>query len=356
VERWLRRERDWINENDLYEISIELAVTIFTRQHQGWGDRISAEFLDGLAKLHNSSISSWKLKSRSLLNRDIEGNFKFAHRSVMEFLVVVASLRGDERALAVEWTDLMKDLLVSLANTDAESERKTLELLKKDLTETKVFPLATSVSAPRRLASSELKRTLKNEEVSHRHSRVIPVAWRNLRYEIKCVAKTNEVSSYLINDQTHGLSWLVNDISKLMEPAERALYEDRFTESSSVPPQLSQLFGHRLRASYRHPSIEELLTLWESEPYIQKQYGLSAIFDRTATYWLGDRVEEAYLCCSFGADPMIRPELRHIDTRTDSLGRRLHLYELLGKYGIVNREPYRAICTYIIDEVSELVA
>jgi hypothetical protein len=36
------------------------------------------------------------MKTRSLLNRDAGGNFKFAHRSIMEYMVAERILRGDK--------------------------------------------------------------------------------------------------------------------------------------------------------------------------------------------------------------------------------------------------------------------
>ncbi len=42
IEKWLQRERDWIDESDLLGISTELAVVMYTRQRSGEGDRISA--------------------------------------------------------------------------------------------------------------------------------------------------------------------------------------------------------------------------------------------------------------------------------------------------------------------------
>jgi len=356
VESWLRRERDWIDEHALKEISIELAVVMFLRQRHGLGDRIGADHLEQIAALNNSTVVAWKLKSRSLLNRDIEGNYKFAHRSIMEFLVLVACLRGDVRALAVEWTDLMKDLLVSLANTSRDAEAKTLELLSLDLSATKVFPLATSIAPPRRLSVAECKRVIRNEHVSLRHSRRIPVAWRNMRYDVNLIVKAGVVSSYVVNDQTHGISWLITDVSKVSDASERELYADRFADSAPVAGRIAALFGPRLNASYRHPSLEEMITLWQCEPDICDRFGLTRIFDQTGIYWIGDRVEDGYLCCSFGSEPHLSPELSLIDTRADQAGRKLFLYELLGKYGMVNRSHYRAFCAYIVEEVSDLAA
>ena len=63
-------------------------------------------------------------------------------------------------------------------------------------------------------------------------------------------------------------------------------------------------------------------------------------------YWVGDKIEDKYLCCSFGASPETLAELKLVETRQHD-GRRMHLYELLGRYGMVRKTPYKAMCAYI---------
>lgn len=351
IEKWLGRERDWISERDLMEISIELAVQIFIKQRKGNGDRMSAAELEFIAADHNSEIASWKLKSRSLLNRDTFGNFKFAHRSVMEFLVLEACLRGDERALSVEWTDLMKDLLVSLANTDRESERRTLQLLSSDLGKAKVFPLATSVRMPGRFSSSECREIIKSNSFSRRHQRPIPAAWRGLRYRVSCLSNTPRVSCYSIVDQTHGISWLINNFSS-RGSRDAELYLEPFSKNVPVSQHLASLMDVSDGATFRNPSIEEVLTLWQCELDVCRIHGIDRIFDTNHLYWIADMVDDSLLCCSFGRVPFSLDELRLIDSRVDSEGRAFHVYELLGKfgrYGMVNRLKYRALCAQVLE-------
>lgn len=344
VANWLKREKEWIEERDLYEISIELAVSIFIQQRQGLGDRVSAEFLDSLASQHDRPLETWRLKSRSLLNRDIQGSYKFAHRSIMEYLVLVAAVNGDSRAMSVEWTDLMKDLLVSLANSSAEGERLTLELLNKDLMATHLLPIATPLASPRRLSSAEAKRIMRRHDISRRQNRRIPPAWRNSQLEVARQMVTPTLCSYLIRDRTHGISWVVNDTSKLQDNSERKLYLDTYGATTSYT--VIQPHQQRISESYRLPSLEELIALWDSEPYLQKTHNVGHVFDPNSVYWVGDRLEDKYLCCSFGIAPNDLPELRLIETRQVD-GNRMHLYELIGRYSVVGRAPYKAMCAYI---------
>lgn len=229
VEKWLQRERDWIQEEELLNISMEIAVVLFIQQRAGKGDRISSSQLELIASNHSHPLEAWKLKSRSLLNRDIRGDYKFAHRSVMEYLFLQSAICGDVRCFGVEWTDFMKDLLVSWGNTDANSSKEaTKEFFKNDLGATGLFPLASPLKTPYRRSSGECKSVLRNEYISNRHTRNIPVSWRNNYLEVKKLASTGEVYAYQITDPTHGLVWLINDTSRLVDSDERDLYRDSF--------------------------------------------------------------------------------------------------------------------------------
>ncbi len=109
VKKWLAREERWIQPSILEEFSRRVAVDIYSNRQRRKAERLPFEELE-----RHFAVSvpedGWKFKSRSLLNRDSEGNFKFAHRSIMEFVFVDAYLRGDKRCLDVSWTDFMVEL------------------------------------------------------------------------------------------------------------------------------------------------------------------------------------------------------------------------------------------------------
>ncbi len=52
------------------------------------------------------------MTGRSLLNRTANGGFKFAHRSIMEYLCVVA--HREKVYVGSAWTDQMKDYLFQM--------------------------------------------------------------------------------------------------------------------------------------------------------------------------------------------------------------------------------------------------
>lgn len=106
VSKWLIRESRWIGPNQLLLFSRRIAVDIFCNRTLRQSERIPR--LDFEEYLKTAPLGdAWKFQSRSLLNRDSEGNFKFAHRSFMEFMFVEAFLGGDRKCLTVAWTEQM---------------------------------------------------------------------------------------------------------------------------------------------------------------------------------------------------------------------------------------------------------
>jgi hypothetical protein len=79
------------------------------------------------------SLPQWQLSGRSLLNRDAQGNYKFAHRSIMEYLFVKRLLQGHFDCSGFILTDQMKRFLIEIiaAKSDHFSIDTVLEFLLK---------------------------------------------------------------------------------------------------------------------------------------------------------------------------------------------------------------------------------
>jgi uncharacterized protein YjbI with pentapeptide repeats len=113
--RWYEREHGfWKSTEDLREFSEEVAVHFYLSFLDKGADRVRREevtqIVEGL-KVSIDDIDDWKATSRSLLHRDADGNWKFAHRSVMEFLFLKKFFEGDARCRGVPWTDQMKSFV-----------------------------------------------------------------------------------------------------------------------------------------------------------------------------------------------------------------------------------------------------
>ncbi|HXF41870.1 MAG TPA: hypothetical protein VN687_19285, partial [Blastocatellia bacterium] len=107
VEAWLTREEGLVNKENLRQFSELLAVDLYVNRQTRGGEFVPLKDLAGLAKGWGIPIDEWRLGSRSLLNRDAQGNYKFAHRSIMEYLCVKRFVQGDPALNDTEWTDQM---------------------------------------------------------------------------------------------------------------------------------------------------------------------------------------------------------------------------------------------------------
>jgi hypothetical protein len=112
INAWIQREDGFINDAEqLRRFSELLAVDLFVHREMRGAERIPREEINDLATKWGISIEDWKLSGRSLLNRDAEGNFKFAHRSIMEYLYVISAIKGNMACRGVPWTDQMREFL-----------------------------------------------------------------------------------------------------------------------------------------------------------------------------------------------------------------------------------------------------
>lgn len=109
IEAWLKREEGFItHKEDLRQFCQLLAVDLYTKRQERGAERVPRAELTSLANAWNIPLDDWKLGGRSLLNRDAQGNYKFAHRSIMEYLFVKSFTQGGVEYTDLELTDQMK--------------------------------------------------------------------------------------------------------------------------------------------------------------------------------------------------------------------------------------------------------
>ena len=114
VGQWLQRERDWIKPSILDEFSEKLAANLHENRAARGAEWIPRNEIAELAvtwKLNVPKTEAWKLTGRSLLNRDSEGRYKFAHRSILEFFLARSIFEKGANIQSVEPTDQVKIFL-----------------------------------------------------------------------------------------------------------------------------------------------------------------------------------------------------------------------------------------------------
>lgn len=116
ISKWYEREKGfWEEPRNLEKFSEEVAVQLYLGFLQHGYDRVEKTVITNIVANSLSSIKEideWKATSRSLLHRDGKGNWKFAHRSIMEFLFLKKYFEGDERCRGRKWTDQMKNFVL----------------------------------------------------------------------------------------------------------------------------------------------------------------------------------------------------------------------------------------------------
>lgn len=129
IEQWLARESRWVKPEDLRQFSERLAVDLHRNKEQRGAERIPKAELEQLANAWNIPLEDWRMSGRSLLNRDGEGNYKFAHRSIMEYLFVKRLIDNDANCQGAKLTDLMKMFLREIyLNNPAVKQALPLEI------------------------------------------------------------------------------------------------------------------------------------------------------------------------------------------------------------------------------------
>ncbi len=114
VDAWLERETDWDDKDALREFSERLAMDVYLNRRERGTEAVALGELQELARDWRIGLHPLQVSGRSLLNRDSQDNYKFSHRSMMEYLFAVRAVKGDERCHGAILTDQMKRFAAEL--------------------------------------------------------------------------------------------------------------------------------------------------------------------------------------------------------------------------------------------------
>jgi hypothetical protein len=135
VDGWLERETPIIDKDAVRTFCEKMAVELFDKYHS---DRIPGSELELLAKQFGINLPQWQLGGRSLLNRDATGNYKFAHRSIMEYLYAYQIITAGISANAYAWNSelLIRQFVVEMIqqNIHQKKSHQSLDLRGANLT------------------------------------------------------------------------------------------------------------------------------------------------------------------------------------------------------------------------------
>ena len=144
IDAWLIREKRFVDPGNLMRFSVSLAKDIYLNRSKRGSEKIPPSEADRLATTEAIPLIGWQLRGRSLLNRDAEGNLKFSHRTIMEYLYIVSFMnesgdfakrpRWPAKSDSIEWTDQMKRFWWDAMRLSKNSQEMELGKAFGDLT------------------------------------------------------------------------------------------------------------------------------------------------------------------------------------------------------------------------------
>jgi hypothetical protein len=275
VEAWLERERPFVKDKEALRLFSErLAVNLYVNRQRRGAERIPKAELADLAKAWNIPLDEWQLSSRSLLNRDAMGNYKFAHSSIMEYLFVKRFTDGDEACRRLEWTDTMKAFL--------------LEMIQHNIATQKPIPFeisAADLSGYKLLLRANPSQNFEDEEV-------IAMLKRRGYYDKSWYKEGKGILHLYQLQEKHGAKLIVDYVTDLIWQQGGSANVMTFRDAEAYIRQLNvEKYGGY--DDWRLPTLEEAMSLMESE----KKNGdlfIAPVFDQTQKWiWTADKKSAA---------------------------------------------------------------
>lgn len=305
IEAWLTREKPFVNPQNLRTFSAELAVDIYTKRKERGSERIPPSEASSLASKLAIPLSGWQLRGRSLLNRDADGNLKFAHRTIMEYLFITKFVEKPKACSGQTWTDQIKRFWWEIAASrykesgyqDAHGvivaglnygDLEDIEFLS-------LQPLVTLHHTPRIFRDEQSLLEFINRHVQtnlsfHTHAKFLPGLFKKI-----CVEE-NGTKVPVVVDFVTGLMW-------------HSICSERvtFDEVNEIAQRLEH-DSPTIIKGWRIPTLTELLSLLPTNYYTSSWRDITApaqkVCDRwDAVLWSSDRLEKlGALKCQFGGE------------------------------------------------------
>lgn len=248
VDAWLERERHFVKSKpELLKFSEQLAIDLYLNAEDRGAERIYHSDLEPLARNFGIKLKDWQLRGRSLLNRDVAGNYKFAHRSIMEYLFVKRFLElQSEHRPRIAWTQQMKKFIVEILYYCQNNHKTIPSLYGVDLSGIGKYRFRSSSKA---ISSKEVNQMLVHFNFS---DKIKNKSGRGIKHQYLKIGEKEVV----IFDLSTGLMWQQSGSSEWM----------KFKEAKNWIADLN-LKQHAGYKDWRLPTLEEAMSLMESRQH-----------------------------------------------------------------------------------------
>jgi hypothetical protein len=195
VKQWAIRENDWISKDELISFSKALAFEIYSKRDQRKSERVHIEELNSIFNkdFTKANKEASKFRTRSLLNRDSEGNYKFAHRSIMEYFFILDFIDGNDKAVDFKWTDMMCELFISWGHTDYTNKAREQKIFALNFVKTSLFPFLPKTHSFSTINEAWIKSIFNDNTNANSY---FPVRWRSYTSKIINVREQNQVYDF----------------------------------------------------------------------------------------------------------------------------------------------------------------
>ncbi|HAI75273.1 MAG TPA: hypothetical protein DCM08_03425 [Microscillaceae bacterium] len=131
IKKWVEREakrqgkQNAFSAQDLYKFAKAVAVNIYFKKSERRGLFIEEEQILALAKAYQIQVSGLELKSRSLLTQNVRNQFKFAHKSILEYFLALEIIENGNFAKDFDFDGF--ELLEQFLNDMSFERIKTMQ-------------------------------------------------------------------------------------------------------------------------------------------------------------------------------------------------------------------------------------
>ena len=126
IQKWIEREGNRKTSKreefmqELYMFSREIALNMYEMRNNRGGFFIHKNDINEFATKHNINLEDLEMRSRSLLNRNTEGFYKFSHKSIMEYFLAREAIENKSFRTNLDKTGL--DVLVQFLDEQLETD------------------------------------------------------------------------------------------------------------------------------------------------------------------------------------------------------------------------------------------
>lgn len=260
IEAWLKREEgrvENIKKELLRQFCEQLAIDLYINRERRGAERVHKNDLSRLAERWEIPLMDWQLSGRSLLNRDAVGNYKFAHRSMMEYLFVKRFLNGDAMCQGIPWTDQMQTFFLEILQDGFTREQKlSWKLCEADII--KIGKMDISVDRQMRTIFQEYSQIPEKE--INRRMQYLP----NIISNSICQFEEKK-GGIIVKDYSTGLMW------QQTTPEKITLENLNVYVAQSNREKLAGYSGWRL------PTLEEIMPLIKANGF--RDFNFDLIFE-----------------------------------------------------------------------------